>query len=107
VDLYIIVVILYLYLSFREFVEQDLLDFTQQNPGIVVYIKPRRHRTPMLRAEYCKKFYVTFIKQKFFPLVMLSKYCQRIGNLFVLQSSTQLAVMIIYYIVNLFVVVFY
>ncbi|XP_045189993.2 39S ribosomal protein L43, mitochondrial-like [Mercenaria mercenaria] len=39
-------------LAARDFVEEDLLDFTKQNPGIVFYIKPRRHRTPMLTAEY-------------------------------------------------------
>uniref|UniRef100_T1IQI2 Large ribosomal subunit protein mL43 n=1 Tax=Strigamia maritima TaxID=126957 RepID=T1IQI2_STRMM len=36
----------------REFIEQDLLDFAKSNPGIVVYVKPRRHRPPYLDAEY-------------------------------------------------------
>ncbi|KAL4232313.1 39S ribosomal protein L43 [Mactra antiquata] len=36
----------------REFVEQDMVDFTRQNPGIVFYLKPRRHRSPVLKAEY-------------------------------------------------------
>jgi len=36
----------------REFVENHLLEFTQQNPGVVVYLQPRRHRAPSMVAEY-------------------------------------------------------
>nr|CAG4650562.1 EOG090X0FS9 [Sida crystallina] len=36
----------------RDFIESDLLSFTKSNPGTVVYIKPRRHRSPALVAEY-------------------------------------------------------
>ncbi len=32
--------------------ESDLLDFARLNPGTVVYLKPRRHRSPVLVAEY-------------------------------------------------------
>lgn len=36
----------------REFLENDLLDFSRANPGVVVYVKPRRHRTAVMSAEY-------------------------------------------------------
>ncbi|KAJ9579560.1 hypothetical protein L9F63_004745 [Diploptera punctata] len=36
----------------RDFIELDLVDFAQNYPGIVVYIKPRRHRSPCFSAEY-------------------------------------------------------
>ncbi|KAI4499333.1 hypothetical protein M0802_005593 [Mischocyttarus mexicanus] len=36
----------------REFLEQDLIDFSNENPGTVVYVKPRRHRSPVIVAEY-------------------------------------------------------
>ncbi|XP_046432314.1 39S ribosomal protein L43, mitochondrial [Neodiprion fabricii] len=36
----------------RDFLEHDLVNFAKENPGIVVYVKPRRHRTPALSAEY-------------------------------------------------------
>lgn len=36
----------------RDFLEHDLLDFAKQNSGIVVYVKPRRHRSPVIVAEY-------------------------------------------------------
>ncbi|CAH1175656.1 unnamed protein product [Phaedon cochleariae] len=36
----------------REFIEADLVDFAKNNPGIVVYLKPRRHRTAIIKAEY-------------------------------------------------------
>jgi len=36
----------------RDFIERDLLDFTRENPGVVVYLNPRRHNQPALRAEY-------------------------------------------------------
>ncbi|KAK7498646.1 hypothetical protein BaRGS_00010023 [Batillaria attramentaria] len=36
----------------RDFIEQHMLDFTKSNPGVVVYVKPRRHRAPALVAEY-------------------------------------------------------
>lgn len=38
----------------RDFIENDLVNFAKENPGVVVYVKPRRHRTPVLVAEYCK-----------------------------------------------------
>ncbi|OQV23836.1 putative 39S ribosomal protein L43, mitochondrial [Hypsibius exemplaris] len=36
----------------REFIEKDLLDFARQNPGVVVYVEPKRHQRPKLEAEY-------------------------------------------------------
>ncbi|XP_012255942.1 39S ribosomal protein L43, mitochondrial [Athalia rosae] len=51
----------------REFLEYDLVNFAKENPGVVVYVKPRRHKTPVLCAEYlngekhsiyCKKYTV-------------------------------------------------
>ncbi|XP_055386075.1 39S ribosomal protein L43, mitochondrial [Condylostylus longicornis] len=36
----------------RDFIENDLIDFAKNNPGTVVYVKPRRHRTPVMVAEY-------------------------------------------------------
>lgn len=39
-------------LFLREFIEKQLIDFAKQNPGTVVYVKPRRHRTPVIVAEY-------------------------------------------------------
>ena len=36
----------------REFIQQDVSQFAKQNPGTVVYLKPRRHRSPVLVAEY-------------------------------------------------------
>lgn len=32
-----------------------MVDFARSHPGVVVYVKPRRHRSPMLVAEYRKK----------------------------------------------------
>jgi len=36
----------------REFIECHLVDFARNNPGVVVYLKPRRHRSPVVVAEY-------------------------------------------------------
>nr|CAG4651407.1 EOG090X0FS9 [Simocephalus serrulatus]SVE94563.1 EOG090X0FS9 [Simocephalus serrulatus] len=36
----------------RDFIESDLMDFAKSNPGTVVYLKPRRHRSPCAVAEY-------------------------------------------------------
>ncbi|RZF42537.1 hypothetical protein LSTR_LSTR004456 [Laodelphax striatellus] len=36
----------------REFIESKLVDFAKENPGTVVYVKPRRHRAPCVQAEY-------------------------------------------------------
>ncbi|XP_028030779.1 39S ribosomal protein L43, mitochondrial [Bombyx mandarina] len=36
----------------RDFIEQDLVDFSKDNPGVVVYLKPRRHRGPVIVGEY-------------------------------------------------------
>lgn len=44
----------------REFIEQNLLDFARKNPGIVVYLQPRRHRKPKIMAEYCKCYCALF-----------------------------------------------
>lgn len=36
----------------RDYIENRLIDFSRQNPGIVVYVKPRLHRTPVIVSEY-------------------------------------------------------
>lgn len=36
----------------RDFIENQVVDFAKQNPGIVVYLKPRRHRAPHVKLEY-------------------------------------------------------
>jgi hypothetical protein len=40
----------------REFIENDLVNFARANPGIVVYLQPKRHRLPKIDAEYCSYF---------------------------------------------------
>ena len=40
----------------REFIERDIVEFAKQNPGSAIYLKPRRHRAPVIVAEY-RKFY--------------------------------------------------
>jgi len=36
----------------RDFIETDIVDFSRSNPGIVVYLKPRRKPTPVMICEY-------------------------------------------------------
>merc|ERR1719342_1276301 len=36
----------------RDFVEKYLVDFSRDNPGIVVYVRPIRNKNPYLEAEY-------------------------------------------------------
>lgn len=36
----------------RDFIENDLVNFARANPGIAVYLQPRRHRLPKISAEY-------------------------------------------------------
>ncbi|CAH1975351.1 unnamed protein product [Acanthoscelides obtectus] len=36
----------------REFIESGLVNFAKENPGVVVYLKPRRHRSAVIKAEY-------------------------------------------------------
>lgn len=44
----------YLSAYYSEFVEYDLLDYAKNNPSVVVYLKPRRHKTAVIKAEYRK-----------------------------------------------------
>lgn len=46
----------------RDFIENDLVDFAKTNPSVVVYVKPRRHRTPVVVAEFCKSNSLLFIQ---------------------------------------------
>ncbi|XP_032672317.1 39S ribosomal protein L43, mitochondrial [Odontomachus brunneus] len=39
-------------MGIRGFIEHDLVNYAKENPGVVVYVKPRRHRQPVLVAEY-------------------------------------------------------
>ena len=41
----------------RDFLEHDLVDFANKHPSVVVYVKPRRHRSSVLKAEYCNGKY--------------------------------------------------
>lgn len=36
----------------REFIESNLVNFANKNEGVCVYVKPRRHRSPVIVAEY-------------------------------------------------------
>ena len=36
----------------RQFIETELVDWSRQNPGVVVYLKPRRHKSPVIVTEY-------------------------------------------------------
>nr|AFM74201.1 mitochondrial ribosomal protein L43 [Spirometra erinaceieuropaei] len=36
----------------RDFIEKEVVEFARNNPSVVVYLKPRRHRSPLLVAEY-------------------------------------------------------
>lgn len=36
----------------REYIEKEMIDFARKNPGVAVYLKPRRHRDPYVVAEY-------------------------------------------------------
>lgn len=36
----------------REYIEKDLMDFARVNPGVVIYLKPRRIGPPSITAEY-------------------------------------------------------
>lgn len=36
----------------RDFIELDIVNFCRKNPGIAVYLKPRRKPTPIMLSEY-------------------------------------------------------
>ncbi|ENN81043.1 39S ribosomal protein L43, mitochondrial-like [Dendroctonus ponderosae] len=36
----------------REFIETRLLEFVKESPEVAVYLKPRRHKSPIIKAEY-------------------------------------------------------
>lgn len=38
----------------RDFIEKYLENFAKENQSVVVYVKPRRHRSPVIVGEYCK-----------------------------------------------------
>ena len=44
----------FFFIFYREFIEKDVVQFAKENPGTAIYLKPRRHRTPVIVAEYCK-----------------------------------------------------
>jgi len=37
----------------RDYIEQHLIQYAKDNPSVAVYLKPRRHKTPVIVAEYC------------------------------------------------------
>ncbi|CAJ0944636.1 unnamed protein product [Ranitomeya imitator] len=43
---------LYILSVYREYIEEKVVDFAKQNPGIVVYVSPKPCRVPKLVAEY-------------------------------------------------------
>jgi len=36
----------------RDYIEQHLIHYARTHPHVVVYLKPRRHKTPVIKAEY-------------------------------------------------------
>ena len=43
-----------LMLVFREFMENEFVNFAKNNQSVAVYAHVRRHRSPKVVAEYCK-----------------------------------------------------
>lgn len=41
-------------LGVRDWIQYDAVNFARANPSVVLYLKPRRHRSPVVIAEYCK-----------------------------------------------------
>ena len=41
----------------RDFIENKIVDYSRSNPGVVVYLKPRRHKSPVLTCEYLNGSY--------------------------------------------------
>lgn len=41
----------------RDYIENGLLNFSRQNPGVAIYMKPRLHRTPVIVTEYLNGHY--------------------------------------------------
>lgn len=44
----------------RKFIETKLVDTARENPGCVIYVKPRMFKTPVLSAEYLNGNYHYF-----------------------------------------------
>lgn len=59
------------YLYSRDFLETDLIDFAKVNPGIVVYVKPRRHRGPVMVAEYRQYFRYSYVSESIYNYLSL------------------------------------
>lgn len=78
--------------NYRDFIEHQLLEFAKANPGVVVYVKPRRHRTAVMVGEYCKsKSSVLFLFIHLtspLPHFLLSKRHTRMDQLQELYSWT-------------------
>ncbi|RWS26222.1 39S ribosomal protein L43-like protein [Leptotrombidium deliense] len=36
----------------RDFIETDVVDYSRSNPGVAVYLKPRRFKSPVMVTEY-------------------------------------------------------
>lgn len=41
----------------RDYIETELVDYCRTNPGVVVYLKPRRHKAPVMVCEYLNGSY--------------------------------------------------
>lgn len=41
----------------RDFIETGLIDYCRENPGVAVYLNPRRRKTPVLVCEYLNGSY--------------------------------------------------
>ncbi|XP_065221522.1 large ribosomal subunit protein mL43 [Planococcus citri] len=66
----------------RNFIEQDLLDFSRTHPDVVVYVKPRRHHSPVVVAEYLngEKQYMSFHQfTRDETLMWLNHFTNRVG----------------------------
>lgn len=50
----------FLSVCLRDFLEHDLVDFASKHPSVVVYVKPRRHRSSVIKAEYCESLETPF-----------------------------------------------
>ncbi|KRY20565.1 39S ribosomal protein L43, mitochondrial [Trichinella patagoniensis] len=64
----------------RQFIKNDLIDFAQSNPSVVVYLEPKRFKAPVIVGEYLNgrrlevKQWVNYLRSRSgFPIVHFSE----------------------------------
>ncbi|KRZ58082.1 39S ribosomal protein L43, mitochondrial [Trichinella nativa] len=73
----------------RQFIKNDLIDFAQSNPSVVVYLEPKRFKAPVIVGEYLNGRFASVRASKFTCVNSMIFFDKVVNSIFYLCSRLE------------------